>query len=92
MRLAIKMMLGVILLMKLMTEGINAKTFLVETADNNDRGMTGNTESLVQVYVRRFCVRGPWNCPYAFFLRWFQSVFNKYHLVLVTLHLHVLSQ
>ena len=57
MRLAIKMMLGVILLMKLMTEGIHAKAFLVETTDNDVSETAGNTESLVQqVYVHRFCV------------------------------------
>ena len=51
------MMLGVILLMKLMTEGIHAKAFLVETADNDVSKTAGKTESLVQqVYVHRFCV------------------------------------
>ena len=64
MRLAIKMMLGVILLMKLMTEGIHAKAFLVETTDNDVSETAGNTESLVQqVYVHRFCVGVPGTVP-----------------------------
>ena len=58
MRLAIKMMLGVILLMKLMIEGIHAKAFLVETADNDDREMTGNTDSLVQQVYVHMCTVG----------------------------------
>ena len=64
MRLAIKMMLGVILLMKLMSEGIHAKAFLVETADDDGSKTTGKTQSLVQqVYVHRFCVGVPVTVP-----------------------------